>query len=73
MKLIHLRFTALLMFLSLYAAPAFAADEVEIPFHLAKGQMLYEKYCSSCHRWFMRFTSRRIMETNRSIVPYLKA
>lgn len=49
MKLIHLRFTALLMFLSIYAAPAFAADEVEIPFHLAKGQMLYEKYCSSCH------------------------
>jgi len=26
-----------------------AAEEVEIPFHLAKGQLLFEKYCSSCH------------------------
>ena len=26
-----------------------AAEEVEIPFHLAKGQLLYEKCCSSCH------------------------
>jgi cytochrome c5 len=26
-----------------------AAEEVEIPFHLGKGQLLYEKYCSSCH------------------------
>ena len=28
---------------------AAAANEVEIPFELAKGQVLYEKYCSSCH------------------------
>ncbi len=28
---------------------AAAANEVEIPFELAKGQLLYEKYCSSCH------------------------
>ena len=26
-----------------------AAEEVEIPFHLGKGQLLYEKYCSSYH------------------------
>jgi len=26
-----------------------AAEEVEIPFHLGQGQLLYEKYCSSCH------------------------
>ena len=26
-----------------------ASEDVEIPFHLAKGQLLYEKYCSSCH------------------------
>jgi len=26
-----------------------AAEEVEIPFHLARGQLLFEKYCSSCH------------------------
>ena len=26
-----------------------AAEEVEIPFHLGKGQLLYEKFCGSCH------------------------
>jgi cytochrome c2 len=26
-----------------------AAEEVTIPFHLGKGQLLYEKYCSTCH------------------------
>ncbi len=26
-----------------------AAEEVVIPFHLGKGQLLYEKNCSSCH------------------------
>ena len=26
-----------------------AAEEVEIPFHLGKGQLLYEQYCRSCH------------------------
>jgi len=30
-------------------APAVAAETIEIPFKLARGQMLYEKYCSSCH------------------------
>jgi cytochrome c2 len=28
---------------------AIASEDVEIPFHLAKGQLLYEKNCSSCH------------------------
>ena len=26
-----------------------AAEEIPIPFPLGKGQMLYQKYCSSCH------------------------
>lgn len=31
-------------------APSSAlANEVEIPFELAKGQILFEKYCSGCH------------------------
>ncbi len=29
--------------------PTAAAGDVPIPFHLAKGQLLYEKYCSQCH------------------------
>ena len=26
-----------------------SAEDVQIPFELGKGQVLYEKYCSSCH------------------------
>ena len=26
-----------------------ASDDVVIPFSLGKGQLIYEKYCSSCH------------------------
>ena len=26
-----------------------SAEDVQIPFELGKGQILYEKYCSSCH------------------------
>jgi cytochrome c2 len=26
-----------------------SAEDVQIPFELGKGQMLYEKYCSACH------------------------
>lgn len=37
------------MLTSAYAAPAISAEDIEIPFNLAKGQVLYEKYCSSCH------------------------
>ena len=36
-----------LFWLTVSVAPA--AQEVEIPFKLAKGQLIYEKYCSSCH------------------------
>ena len=28
---------------------AVATDSIEIPFELGRGQLLYEKYCSSCH------------------------
>jgi len=35
--------------LPLIVAPGFADEPVEIPFHLAKGQLLYEKYCGACH------------------------
>jgi cytochrome c5 len=31
------------------SALARSAEDVQIPFELGKGQMLYEKYCSSCH------------------------
>ena len=31
------------------AATVSAADEIEIPFEMARGQLLYEKYCSSCY------------------------
>lgn len=26
-----------------------AAEDVQVPFELARGQILFEKYCSSCH------------------------
>jgi cytochrome c5 len=34
---------------SMLGGAAIAAEPIEIPFKLAKGQVLYEKYCSSCH------------------------
>ena len=39
----------ILLSMLLVAGPAAAAEKVKIPFHLGKGQLLYEKYCSSCH------------------------
>ncbi len=44
------KFTCLAAF-ALWALSGFAAaaETVQIPFSLAKGQVLYEKYCSSCH------------------------
>lgn len=33
----------------LAGSQVWAAEQIEIPFHLGKGQLLYEKYCSSCH------------------------
>lgn len=38
-----------LVFAWLPAGPATAAETIEVPFKLARGQMLYEKYCASCH------------------------
>ena len=35
--------------LSMLPGAANSAEQIEIPFKLAKGQVLYEKYCSSCH------------------------
>ncbi len=46
------RLRSLLCALSLGLAPfyqAVAAGDVTVPFRLAKGQMLYERYCSQCH------------------------
>ena len=34
---------------SLLSATAIAAETIEVPFKLARGQMLYENYCASCH------------------------
>ena len=33
----------------LVGAQSRAAEKITIPFHLGQGQLLYEKYCSSCH------------------------
>lgn len=49
MKSFYLRLAALFFLISVSAAPAISAESIEIPFSLAKGQLLYEKYCSSCH------------------------
>jgi len=38
-----------LLLLPLTTGTIKAAEEIPIPFHLGKGQMLYQKYCSSCH------------------------
>ena len=39
----------IILVVPLLSAPVQASEQIEIPFHLAKGQLLYEKYCSSCH------------------------
>ena len=47
----HSRYFACLAVLFLWnmAVPALASETIEVPFKLAKGQLLYEKYCSACH------------------------
>jgi cytochrome c2 len=40
---------SILLLMPLMTGTTKAVEEVEIPFHLAKGQLLFEKYCSSCH------------------------
>jgi len=37
------------IFIGALPGSTIAAETIEIPFSLAKGQVLYEKYCSSCH------------------------
>ena len=39
----------ILLLMPLVSAQLRAAEKIEIPFHLGQGQLLYEKYCSSCH------------------------
>ena len=39
----------IILLFPLSSARVQASEPVEIPFHLARGQLLYEKYCSSCH------------------------
>ena len=42
---------AFMAVISMWVIPGstIAAESIEIPFSLAKGQMLYEKNCSTCH------------------------
>jgi cytochrome c2 len=49
MKSQILRLAAFFVLVPVSAVPAISAENVEIPFHMARGQLLYEKYCSSCH------------------------
>ena len=49
MKILSVYSIGIVLLMPLISIPASAAEEIEIPFHLAKGQLLYEKYCSSCH------------------------
>jgi cytochrome c2 len=49
MKKITVIASAAVVSACLLGAPAGAAETVQIPFKLAKGQLLYEQYCSSCH------------------------
>ncbi len=49
MKSLLLRLVVVFVLMPVSAVPALSAEEIKIPFHLAKGQLLYEKYCSSCH------------------------
>ncbi|MDC1287790.1 cytochrome c [Gammaproteobacteria bacterium] len=39
----------ILLLMPFVGAQLRAAEKVVIPFHLGQGQLLYEKYCSSCH------------------------
>lgn len=49
MKSLQRRFAVFFILVPFSAVPAISAEDIEIPFHLGKGQLLYEKYCSSCH------------------------
>lgn len=47
-QLLNLAFLAAIS-VGVLSGSTIAAETIEIPFSLGKGQMLYEQYCSSCH------------------------
>jgi mono/diheme cytochrome c family protein len=49
MKSLLLRSTVFFVLMPVSAVPAISAEDIDVPFHLAKGQLLYQEYCSSCH------------------------
>ena len=49
MKKLSVYSIGILLLMPIISAPVVASEDIEVPFHLGKGKMLYEKYCSSCH------------------------
>ncbi|HKJ50600.1 MAG TPA: cytochrome c [Gammaproteobacteria bacterium] len=49
MKYANIILAGLFALVTVFSGRVTAAEEVQIPFNLGKGQLLYEKYCSSCH------------------------
>jgi len=49
MKIILKFLSGIYILMLLVGTQVWAAEQIEIPFSLGKGQLLYEKYCSSCH------------------------
>ncbi|MDH3389242.1 MAG: cytochrome c [Gammaproteobacteria bacterium] len=49
MKNLSIYVIGISLLMPIITAPAIASEDIDIPFHLGKGQLLYEKYCSSCH------------------------
>lgn len=58
MKILTLRLALLFVMMPAVSIPALAAEDIDIPFNLARGQLLYEKYCSSCHGLQLEGTDR---------------
>ena len=49
MKKLSVYSIGILLLMPIISAPVVASEDIEVPFHLGKGKILYEKYCSSCH------------------------
>jgi cytochrome c2 len=49
MKNLSVYSIGMLLLMPVISVPGLASEDIAIPFHLARGQMLYEQYCSSCH------------------------
>lgn len=49
MKLLTVYAIAMLLIMPLVPTGGSASGNIEIPFELGLGQMLYDEYCSSCH------------------------